>query len=83
MLYNLFAMVVVALLVGWLAPKIFNFTASFWVNILIALVGGFLGGLITKLLFGTDLVGEFNLTSILFALVGSLLAIYIYKLIKK
>lgn len=80
---NLFTMIVVALLVGWLAPKILNFKSGFWVNLLIALIGGILAGWLTKILFGADLVGGFNLWSIIFAFGGSLLAIYIYKLIKK
>jgi len=80
---NLFVIIVVALLVGWLAPKILNFKANFWVNLLLALLGGILGGWITSLLFGADLVGGFNFWSILFAFGGALLVIWIYKLIKK
>jgi uncharacterized membrane protein YeaQ/YmgE (transglycosylase-associated protein family) len=80
---NLFVIIVVALLVGWLAPKILNFKANFWVNLLLALLGGILGGWITSLLFGADLVGGFNFWSILFAFLGALLVILIARLFKR
>ena len=80
---NLFVIIVVALLVGWLAPKILNFKANFWVNLLLALLGGILGGWITSLLFCADLVGGFNFWSILFAFLGALLVILIARLFKR
>jgi len=80
---NLFVIIVVALLVGWLAPKILNFKANFWVNLLLALLGGILGGWITSLLFGADRVGGFNFWSILFDFLGALLVILIARLFKR
>jgi uncharacterized membrane protein YeaQ/YmgE (transglycosylase-associated protein family) len=80
---NLFVIIVVALLVGWLAPKILNYQGNFWVNLLLALLGGILGGWITSLLFGTDLVSGFNFWSILFAFLGALLVILIARLFKR
>ena len=78
---NLFVILVVALLVGWLGPKILKSKSGFFVNLLLALLGGILGGWITSLLFGVDLVSGFNFWSILFAFGGALLVILIYRLI--
>jgi uncharacterized membrane protein YeaQ/YmgE (transglycosylase-associated protein family) len=80
---NLFVIIVVAFLVGWLGPNFLNFKANFWVNLLLALLGGILGGWITSLLFGADLVGGFNFWSILFAFLGALLVILIARLFKR
>lgn len=80
---NLFVIIVVALLVGWLAPKILHYEGGFWLNLLLALLGGILAGWITSLLFGSDLVSGFNFWSILFAFLGALLVILIARLFKR
>ncbi len=80
---NLLVILVVALLLGWLGPKILNFKANFWVNLLVAAVGSLLAGWITSLVMRTNLAKGFDLTSIIVAFLGGLLAIIIYRAIKK
>lgn len=82
-MWTLLMIVVVALLLGWLGPKILNYKAGFWMNFLVAVAGSILGGWITSLIMHTNLAKGFNLTSVVVAFLGGLLAIIIYRAIKK
>lgn len=80
---SLFAMLVVGLIAGWLASKIMKTNTSLLTELILGVVGAVLGGWISSLLLGVNLVGAINLTSILVALLGSILVIFIYRLIKR
>jgi len=80
---SLFAMLVVGLIAGWLASKIMKTNTSLLTELILGVVGAVLGGWISSLLMGVNLVGAINLTSILVALLGSILVIFIYRLIKR
>jgi len=55
---------------------------SIWVELILGVVGGLLGGFVGSL-FGMDLMTGFNLTSILVALAGAIVVIIIYRFIKR
>lgn len=80
---SLIAMLVVGLIAGWLASKIMKTNTSLLTELILGVVGAVLGGWISSLLLGVNLVGAINLTSILVALLGSILVIFIYRLIKR
>jgi len=52
-------------------------------ELILGVVGAILGGWITSLLMGVDLVTGINVTSILVALLGSILVIVIYRFIRR
>ena len=79
---NLLSVIIVGLIAGWLASLIMKGKRSFWTYLILGVVGGLVGGLITSL-FGINLMSGINLTSILVALAGSVLVIFLYRLIKK
>ncbi len=54
-----------------------------YVDIILGIIGGVLGGWISTLITGADLVTGFNLTSILVAFGGAVLVIWLYRLIKR
>ena len=80
---GLIATIVVGLIAGLLASRIMKAETSAMVDIFLGIAGSILGGWITSLLLGVDLVSGFNLTSILVAFGGAVLVIVIYRAIKK
>jgi len=80
---GLFATIVVGLVAGLVASKIMKADTGVWVDLILGVVGSILGGWITSLLLGVDLVSGINLTSIIVAIVGAIGVIAIYRAIKK
>ena len=67
-------------LAGWLAGMIMGSKNSLLLNIILGIVGGFVGGLIFSFL-GIEAIGIFG--TIICAVVGACLVIFIVRLIKK
>jgi uncharacterized membrane protein YeaQ/YmgE (transglycosylase-associated protein family) len=80
---SLIAMIVVGLIAGLLASWIMKAKTGVLTDLILGVVGALLGGWITSLLLGVNLVGGFDLTSILVALVGAILVIVIYRAIRR
>ena len=80
---GLIATIVVGLIAGLLASRVMKAETSAMIDILLGVAGSILGGWITSLLLGVDLVSGFNLTSVLVAFGGAVLVIVIYRAIKK
>ncbi len=77
------ATIVVGLIAGLLASRVMKADTSALVDILLGIAGSIVGGWITSLLLGVDLISGFNLTSILVAFAGAVLVIVIYRAVKK
>ena len=80
---GLLSTIVVGLIAGLLASWIMKAKTGVFVDLLLGVAGAILGGWISSLLTGADLVTGFNLTSILVALGGSIVVIFIYRLLKR
>ena len=61
---NIFALIIVGLIAGYLASKIMKTNTGLFTEMILGIVGSILGGWLTQLIFGVDLVGAINLTSI-------------------
>lgn len=72
--------IVFGALVGWIASMIAgtNEEQGAFANILVGIVGAFVGGFIVSL-FGASEVNGFNLYSFLVAILGSVILLYIYR----
>ncbi len=77
------ATVVVGLIAGWLTSLIMKTKGSIWIDLLLGVAGGFVGGWLTSLFLGVNLMSGINITSIVVALGGAILVVFIYRLIKK
>lgn len=77
------ATLVVGLIVGLLAHYIMRTSTGLIVDLILGIIGGFVGGWLSQLLFGANLMSGINLTSILVALVGAIIVIAIYRLIRR
>ncbi|MUK01186.1 GlsB/YeaQ/YmgE family stress response membrane protein [Vibrio cholerae] len=52
-----------------------------FITMLLGVIGAFLGGFIGGSILGVDLGGTFSLMSILFAVIGALIVLFVYGLI--
>jgi len=80
---NLFSVIIVGIIAGWIASKVMKSKTGLWVDLGLGVVGAIVGGWISGLLTGVNLVGAINLTSILVAALGAILVIFVYRLITK
>lgn len=80
---GLIATIIVGLAAGLLSSWIMKAKTGVFVDMLLGIAGSILGGWISSLLTGVNLVSGVNLTSILVSLVGAILVIVIYRLIKR
>lgn len=69
-------------LAGWIASIIMKTNAQMGIilNIVVGIVGAFIGGFLTSNLLGIDISG-FNITSFLIALLGAVVLIFLLKLV--
>ena len=80
---GLIATIVVGLAAGLLASYLMKADTGVLVDLILGVVGSILGGWITSLLLGVDLVSGINLTSIIVALGGAIVVIAIYRFIRR
>jgi uncharacterized membrane protein YeaQ/YmgE (transglycosylase-associated protein family) len=80
---GLLATIVVGLIAGLLASWIMKVKTGVLVDMLLGIVGGVVGGWISTLITGVNLMSGFNLTSILVALVGSIVVLAIYRAVAR
>ena len=52
---------------------------SIWIDLVMGVIGGFVGGWLSALLLGANLMSGINITSIIVALVGAIIVIFIYR----
>jgi len=71
--------------VGWIAGKIMSNRNSLFGNIVLGIVGSFVGGFVASLLGFGSLSGgfSFNLVNILISVGGACLVIFIVRLVRK
>ncbi|MGV8049737.1 MAG: GlsB/YeaQ/YmgE family stress response membrane protein [Anaerolineaceae bacterium] len=80
---GLFITILVGLVAGLIASALMKANTSWLGDIFLGIAGSLLGGWISSLITGENLVTGFNLTSILVSIVGAALVIFLYRLIKK
>lgn len=76
--------IVIGALAGWIASMLTgnNEKMGAGANIVVGIIGGFIGGLAMNLLGGSGITG-FNLWSLLVAVVGSVILLWIVNAIKR
>ncbi len=82
---GLLTWVIVGAIAGWLAGKVmkgrgFGLVGNIVIGVIGALVGGWLAGTLLNI---TNAITGFNLQTILVAFIGSVIVLYVGKLIKK
>jgi uncharacterized membrane protein YeaQ/YmgE (transglycosylase-associated protein family) len=84
---NVIIWLIVGGIVGWIASMIMRTDAQqgWLLNIIVGIVGAFLGGLIFAPMFGTGTInqGEFSLGSLLVSLAGAIILLAIVNLVRR
>ena len=80
---GLIASIIVGLIAGFVASKLMKTNTSLFIDMLLGIAGSILGGWVTSLLLGVDLTSGVNLTTIIVSILGAMLVIFIYRLIKR
>ena len=80
---NILAWIIFGALAGWIASIIMKTNAQQGAiaNIVVGILGAFLGGFLVRLLTGNDVEG-FNIVSLLTAIVGAVILLAIYKAVR-
>jgi uncharacterized membrane protein YeaQ/YmgE (transglycosylase-associated protein family) len=75
---SILAWIVVGIVAGWLAERIMGRNHGLLTNLLIGIVGAFIGGFIFSSLLGFQYVEGLNLPSIVVATVGAVVLLAIF-----
>jgi uncharacterized membrane protein YeaQ/YmgE (transglycosylase-associated protein family) len=79
---DLITTIIVGLIAGCLASLIMKLETGVLAYLILGIAGSFLGGWISQCITGRNLVTGFNLRSILIAFGGSIMVIFIYRIIR-
>ncbi|HEU5328115.1 MAG: GlsB/YeaQ/YmgE family stress response membrane protein [Thermomicrobiales bacterium] len=78
------ATIIIGLIAGWITGKIMHGGGyGIWRDIILGIIGSIVGGWLTAILVGANLVTGFNLTSLIVAVIGSVVVVVIYRLITR
>ncbi len=73
--------IIMGLIVGGVAGFVMRSSYPWFVDLLLGIVGAWLGGWLTSIFLGVDLTSGFNLTTFLVATVGAIIVIALSRLV--
>lgn len=76
---GLLATIIVGLIAGYLVHLIMRTRTGLLTDLILGVIGGFVGGWLTSLALGVNLMSGVNLTSILVAIVGAIVVVFLYR----
>ena len=81
---GLISWIIIGGLAGWMASKFMETDKSqgVFINIVVGIIGAFIGGFVMNLIGGQGVTG-FNLWSFIVSLIGSIIFLWILKMIRK
>ncbi len=79
---SLIGSIIIGLLAGFIAGTLMKSNLGVVMDLIVGLVGGVIGGWLTSLLLGVDLTGGFNLTTLIVSVLGAVILIAIFRLIR-
>jgi uncharacterized membrane protein YeaQ/YmgE (transglycosylase-associated protein family) len=80
---GLIATIIIGLLAGWITGKLMKGNYNLILDLILGVVGAFVGGWLTSVLFGVDMVTGLNVTSLIVAVIGAVVVVAAYRLITK
>ncbi len=80
---GLLTTIIVGLVAGFLGSLIMKFESGVLLDLIMGIVGSFLGGLVSQWITGRNLVTGFTLPSILVSLAGSVVVIFLYRVLSR
>ena len=79
---SILAWIVVVIIAEWLAEKITGSNHGLLTNLIVGIIGAFIGGFLVSSLFGYRYVEGFNLASILVATLGAVVLLFLLGLLR-
>lgn len=80
---GILATLIIGALAGFIAGKVMRGAGYGLIgNIIVGIIGSILGGWLSSLLIGVDLTSGFNLTTLIVSILGAVIAIFIWGLIR-
>ena len=79
---SILAWIGVGIIAGWLAEKITRSNHGLLTNLIVGIIGAFIGGFLVSQLFGYRYVEGFNLPSILVATLGAVVLLFVLGLLR-
>lgn len=79
---GIFATLVVGLVAGWITGLLMKSRSGVILDMILGIVGGFVGGWLTSLFLGVNLMSGINITSLIVAIVGAVIVVAVYRLIR-
>ena len=80
---GILATLVVGAIAGFLAHLLMKTHTGLLVDVIMGIIGGFVGGWLSSLVLHENLMSGINITSIIVALVGAIIVIFLYRLITR
>lgn len=80
---NIIGWLIIGAIAGWLASLIAGTNAQqgWLLNIIVGIVGAFIGGFLYSLLTGVQFMAGFDLVTLVVAIVGAIVLLFIYRLV--
>lgn len=82
---SILAWIIIGGIAGWLASKVMNTDAAQGTvqDIIVGIIGAFVGGFVLNLLGVASASGEFNILSLVTAFIGSVIFLGVLKLVRR
>lgn len=80
---NILAWILVGLIAGVVASWLMKAKTGILTDIILGIVGAVVGGWLAGLLLSVDVMMGFDLTSVIVAIIGAVIVIAIYRLIRR
>jgi uncharacterized membrane protein YeaQ/YmgE (transglycosylase-associated protein family) len=80
---NIIGWLIIGALAGWIASMIAGTNAQqgWLMNIIVGIVGAFIGGFLYSLLTGVQFMADFNLFTLVVATLGAIVLLFLYRLV--
>jgi len=82
MVMSIIAWIILGSIAGWVASLIMHTEEGPLANIIIGIIGAFIGGFVVQALTGNS-VGGFNLTSLLTAILGAVILLVVLRIFRR
>lgn len=77
------ATIIVGLIAGWLASLVMKSGTGLIGDLIIGVIGGFVGGFLSQLFLGANLMTGINISSILTALIGAIVLLAVVRAVRR
>ena len=75
--------IIMGLIVGAITGFIMKSNYPWYIDLLLGIVGAAVGGWLSSILFGVDLTGGFNITTLVVSVIGAVLVVAIVRLLTR